>query len=296
MKFDTFQLFKLSVIRSILHLYTIILNLQYCMSEKLFNVLNVPAKIECNNCGFIDSGIYCSSCGLSLLKQRISVSNLVQSIIDYFSNFEDKYFTTVKMLTINPFVFIKSYIEGKRDDYYIPFKYFFLNLSLCIFVFNYFDLGNIDFAVAELNIKTTMKFKSDVMFDYIMDNYGQFYSLVIIPFYVFIAKLLFRKSNYNVAEISTAITYLLGQFMLLQFVLNVISGIFHSFYFFEKYLVIAAELLMVMSMSFRFFISKPFPAIWKSMVIIVFIFYSMKGILYLTQNILDFIYLNQTLL
>lgn len=246
----------------------------------------------CDNCGYEDSGVYCSNCGSSLYKREITISSLMASIVDIFSDFEDKYFSTVKALFLQPIEFVEAYINGKRDDYYIPFKYFFLNLSLSVFVFNYFDLSNLSIAPSDQELDQLLLLKSDVVFDNIIDNYGQFFSLMFIPFYAVIARILYPRSKWNVAEICTAITFLLGQLMLVELVLNLITAAVHDCYFINKYIIMSLEITIVFIMSFKFFKSDLIAAVWKSVVTLVFLYFSMQLILSFTHDILSLIYID----
>lgn len=260
------------------------------MSEK--TILNTISSydVECNNCGYIDRGVYCSNCGSHLKKNRISMPQLLSSIVDFFSNFEDKYISTFVSLTHRPVSFINHYLNGVRDKYYIPFKYFFLNLSINFFIYTYFNISTINENAFETEASQLLQLKSEAAFDTIINNYGNFFSLLIIPLYVLATSLLFRKSTYNMAERATAITFLFGHLMILQAGLNLISAIFNPFYEIQKYLVMVGEILIIFILSFRFFKVSIIDSIWKSIVIAAFIFMSMKYILIVTQTILHLYY------
>ena len=260
------------------------------MNPKTIDHSYISEEIKCSGCGFTDHGLYCSNCGGHLKRQRISISSLISSIVDFFSNFEDKYVHTLVSLLIRPIEFINHYLNGVRDKYYIPFKYFFLNLSINFFVYNYFNISSINETTLDAEVDQLMMLKSEAVFDSIINNYGSFFSLMIIPLYVLATTILFRSNNHNTAERATAITFLLGQLMIFQAFLNLVSVVFNPFYEIQKYLVMGAEIYIIFLLSFRFFKASIVDAIWKSLATSVFVLLSMKYILVFTQEILQLYY------
>ncbi len=260
------------------------------MTEKTISDTSFSNTLTCNNCGHIDEGVFCSSCGSHLKKKRISVAGLIASIVDFFCNFEDKYIGTFIALLLRPVDFISGYIQGVRDQYYIPFKYFFLNLSINFFIYTYFNLSEITENELDIEVDQLLQLKSEIAFDYLINNYGNLFSLMIIPIYVIFARLIFPKSPYNFAEIATAITFMLGQLMVLEVFVNIGSAIYNPFYFMQKYIIMLAELGIIFTLSYKFFKAGLVHAIWKSALIACGIFLSMEYILILTQNILHLIY------
>ncbi|MBK8080509.1 MAG: DUF3667 domain-containing protein [Saprospiraceae bacterium] len=155
----------------------------------------------------------------------------------FFSNFEDKYVHTFISLTTQPTNFINHYLNGVRDKYYIPFKYFFLNLSINFFVYTYFNISTINENDFETEASNLLQLKSDAVFDAIINDYGSFFSLMIIPLYVLATSVLFRKSTHNMAERATAITFLFGHLMIFQAALNLMSAVFNPFTNFKNILL-----------------------------------------------------------
>ncbi len=260
------------------------------MSDKTITRSFLSNEIECNNCGYVDSGAYCSNCAGPLKKQRISVALLVSSIVDFFYNFEEKYVHTFISLSVRPIAFISQYLNGVRHKFYIPFKYFFLNLSINFFIYTYFNVSSINVNDLDAEVDQLLMTKSDAVFDSIINNYGSFFSLMIIPLYVMATKILFRNNAHNIAERATAITFLLGQLMIFQAFLNMITVVFHPFYEVQKYLVMGSEISIIFILSFRFFKASIIDAIWKSMAISIFVFMSMQYILVFTQELLQLYY------
>jgi hypothetical protein len=243
--------------------------------------------VVCGNCGTYDHGIFCSNCGCHLKNRRISLPNLISSLVDYFSNFEERYIKTFASINTSPIGFIDQYLKGFTGKYYIPFKYFLLNLGVYFFVYSFFKINLIAENSFDMEAELLLQKRSDVIFDGLINNYGSFFSLMIIPLYVYATKLFFYKSAYNLAERATAITFLLGHLMIFQAVLHLIAAMCHPFYFIQKVIVLAAEFCIFFMLSLKLFRAPLFHAIWKSILIFCFVFMGMKYILAFTQVLLQ---------
>ncbi|MBK9963025.1 MAG: hypothetical protein IPP06_17375 [Saprospiraceae bacterium] len=75
--------------------------------------------------------------------------------------------------------------------------------------------------------------------------------MLIIPVYVICNKILFPSSKYNLAELATAITFMMGQLMLLEVAINLISVVFPGFYHFSRILVMIAELGILFVLGYK---------------------------------------------
>ena len=248
--------------------------------------------VECPACGHKDTGTYCSACGNSLQQKRISLKSLLSSILDFFSDVETNYVHTFKGLLFRPANFIRRYIHGERNESYIPFKYFFLNLSINFFVYTRCGIANLTENTLDVEVDQLVQLKSDIVFEELIDDYGSFFSLLIIPVYVACNRILFPASKYNLAELATAITFMMGQLMLLEVAINLISAVFPSFYHFSRILVMIAELGILFVLGYKLMKDKWYHALWKSGLTLAVIFLVMRLVLMGTQEILVFMYDN----
>ena len=234
-------------------------------------------EVACQNCGYVDSGVYCSECGKVLKKNRISATVIFASVINAITGVESKYMETTKALLKNPIAFIKDYIFGNRDKYCLPFKFYLFNIGINLFIYTYFDLGSINSHMAGAD--DSVRFQSEVMFEQIINNYGNLFLLCIIPLFVMVSSILFPKSQYNSAEKATAITYMLGILLLFEIFLNLISVAFNPFHMVGRQIVRILEIAIIFLLSYKFFNQSIFKAIWKSIIIILTIIFSMKIVL-----------------
>ncbi|MBK9222679.1 MAG: zinc ribbon domain-containing protein [Saprospiraceae bacterium] len=237
--------------------------------------------LKCPQCGFEDSGKFCSNCGFTFAKQRLSSGFYTGNIIDFFFNFESSYTTTVKNLFTRPIGVVQDYVEGYRANYYVPTKYWLLNTGLNLLLFNLLQIDKIEEEQNGISAMEYTLLKSDLIFDSFLNSYSQFLAALLIPLFVISSFIVFPKSNYNIAERATSITYFFGQLMLIQIGINVISYFYHPFVLFRPYIIEAVEIVAILMISKYFFKQSIINTIWKSVFIMAFIYFGMLLILYL---------------
>ena len=144
----------------------------------------------------------------------------------------------------------------------------------------------------DVEVDQLVQLKSDIVFEELIDDYGSFFSLLIIPVYVACNRILFPASKYNLAELATAITFMMGQLMLLEVAINLISAVFPSCYYVSRMLVMIAELGILFVLGYKLMKDKWYHALWKSGLTLAVIFLVMRMVLMGTQEILVFMYDN----
>lgn len=247
------------------------------MSDNSIHPSCFSTDILCKKCGHYDKGLFCSNCGFSFYKPRLSVFILIGRLTSELLDIERLYATTFKDLMMRPIDFINRYIQGDRENYYTPFKYLLINLSICFFITNFFDLQTSSDAVVSA---------SEKKFDQIIYDYGKLYFLLIIPIFTICTKLFNRSTFYNAAEIATAITFLLGHMMGLEIILHLISSGFHKFYPIQKSIIFAAEAAIIFFLNYKFLQNTFFWSICKSLITLIAIYLGMKYALLMTHEII----------
>lgn len=260
------------------------------MNQRTIHHSCYSAEIECSNCGYTDKGLYCSNCGSPFNKERISLAALSVKLVSVLVNIEGRYANTFKELFYRPVNFIQRYLNGERERYYVPFKFLLINLTINFFLYNYFNIGQLGEFEQGSNSGALEITQSEMMFDQVIGQYGKFFFLLIIPFYTICSRLLNPKTLYNLAEVATAISFLLGQLMVLEIVLNLTTAIFNPFYFVQKYIVIVAEIAIIFLLSLKFFGNNFLHSLWKTLATLVILFLAMKYVLVITQDFLHFLY------
>lgn len=108
------------------------------MKLRIRKKTNKPAKVlesECFNCGHPFSGQekFCPECGQTNKDKRITFSNFVHEVFNGFISWDSKFWTTIIPLLTKPGKVSRDYIDGKRQRYANPFR-FYLSVSLLFFL------------------------------------------------------------------------------------------------------------------------------------------------------------------
>ena len=90
---------------------------------------------ECLNCGHPFSGQekFCPDCGQANKGNRITFRNFIHEVFNGLFNFDAKFWNTIIPLLINPGKVSRDYIDGKRQRYTNPFR-FYLTVSIIFFL------------------------------------------------------------------------------------------------------------------------------------------------------------------
>lgn len=139
--------------------------------------------LVCKNCGSTNINNFCADCGQEVFKQRFTVKKLLKEWISAFYNYSGGILFTVRSLALHPGNSIKEYISGKTIPYWNPFNYFVITFSVYLLI----------------SIKTGV-FGSESKFDTLTNDYASYMVIFTIPFMAFCSFILFRKSEFNIAE------------------------------------------------------------------------------------------------
>lgn len=99
------------------------------------NKVAIIQEPNCLNCGypFTKKENYCPECGQKNKGKKITLSNFIREVFAGFFSWDAKFWRTLIPLLINPGKVSKDYIEGKRDRYSNPFR-FYLTVSVIFFL------------------------------------------------------------------------------------------------------------------------------------------------------------------
>ncbi|WP_347172581.1 DUF3667 domain-containing protein [Polaribacter uvawellassae] len=97
-----------------------------------------PVKVldaECFNCGHPFSGHekFCPECGQTNKDKRITFGNFLHEVFNGFISWDSKFWTTIIPLLTKPGKVSRDYIDGKRQRYANPFR-FYLSVSVLFFL------------------------------------------------------------------------------------------------------------------------------------------------------------------
>lgn len=90
---------------------------------------------ECFNCGhpFNNNEKFCPECGQKNKNPKITFGNFVHEVFNGFISWDSKFWTTFIPLLTKPGKVSKDYIDGKRQRYANPFR-FYLTISVLFFL------------------------------------------------------------------------------------------------------------------------------------------------------------------
>lgn len=86
---------------------------------------------ECQNCGRLDSGNFCSNCGQSFTALNRPMKDILAEVGDIV-NLDSRIFRSIPPFLFKPGFLTREYLAGKRKKYMSPFRLYLL-LSLLFF-------------------------------------------------------------------------------------------------------------------------------------------------------------------
>ncbi len=208
--------------------------------------------MDCRNCkaNLPDQCMYCGDCGAKVIKERITLRNLLSGLFANAFGWDNKYFFTLRNLLASPEIPFKGYIDGTRKKFVNPFAFFAIAAAVGLLVFNLFvdEYVNLSRAVNEkqieimdgmFNDKTEVSrpssdknlkavdFKKQQMeqgakTQKIILKYFNLIAFLMLPLYALIAFFVFGKP-YNYGEHLVINAYIQGVTMLFSIMLFLIS-------------------------------------------------------------------------
>jgi len=103
--------------------------------RKKSNKLAKAKPLECFNCGhpFFGNEKFCPECGQVNKNPKITFGSFVHEVFNGFISWDSKFWTTFIPLLIKPGKVSRDYIDGKRQRYANPFR-FYLTISVLFFL------------------------------------------------------------------------------------------------------------------------------------------------------------------
>ncbi|WP_405206316.1 DUF3667 domain-containing protein [Aquimarina sp. LLG6339-5] len=195
--------------------------------------------MNCRNCGNIlsDDADYCQSCGAKVVRERITLKGLKS---DFFSNvlgLDNLFVRTLIHFVTSPDKVISEYISGTRKRYINPFAFLVIGTAVATFVFNFFsddyselmlatqtesfyeslfsmsnpdiEKNTVEYQEKYLEYKKEQAEANKVTQSFML-KYFNLIAFVLIPFYTFLALMVFGKKKFNYGEHLVINSYLLG--------------------------------------------------------------------------------------
>jgi hypothetical protein len=186
--------------------------------------------MNCKNCQneLTPESDYCNICGGKVIRNRLTLKNLLQHLGENFFNYDNKLLKTIICLFKAPEKVIDSYVNGVRKRYISPINFFGISLTLTgfsIFVIKKFYKNALDvsqlFDTSELY---SNKVSQDLMAssaDFSLEYSSLIYASMI-PLFAIMSWLLFSNKRYNFTEHLVSYMYSMS----LYSISSVILGLF----------------------------------------------------------------------
>lgn len=158
---------------------------------------------ECKTCAALLSGVYCSQCGQRVINRRITLRALFSEFISLITNTDRGLLHTFWMLLKNPGQVARDYIGGSTVNYASPLRYTLVGTAVITLVF--IGMGVYDRQMEEMDGMMRQGQSQEAQMaarqiNSLMKQYYQLISILFIPVFAWITRLLFRKSQMNYAE------------------------------------------------------------------------------------------------
>lgn len=231
---------------------------------------------KCKNCqtNLLENAQFCHHCGAKVIRQRITLKNLWQNLFMSIFGWDNKYLFTFKELLLRPHIVFQEYIQGTRKKYLNPFTFFTIGAAIAILIFNTFSeeylkistqVNNNQYelmkgrlapkdtlsATVKENTEKNDKMKKkqaewNLKTQKLILQYFNIFSFIILPFYSFIAYLVYWKP-YNFGEHLIINAYIQGISFISMSIIFLLSLITIPNVFFAGMLVLIGIYLYVYS-------------------------------------------------
>lgn len=96
---------------------------------------------QCLNCGHEVQARFCSHCGQENLELNDSVIHLVIQYVRDMFNYDNRFWHTLKNLVTKPGLVAAEYVQGKRQSYLEPIRFYAFTSTIFFLIF-FFALGD----------------------------------------------------------------------------------------------------------------------------------------------------------
>lgn len=227
--------------------------------------------MQCKNCNYnLESHQnFCFECGAKVIRNRLTVKNLLAHFGETFFNYDNKFLQTFTALFKRPELVIDGYINGVRKRHVNVISYFAIAITisgLYLFILNKFfpeimNMGAMTQEGMEEVQKQTMNFTQE---------YQSIIYMLMVPVYALISKIVFfNHKTYNYTEhvvinmytsahmaIVSSILVLILSVIGVSFMISSISiipiQIIYTAYVFKRLFKLSAKSILLKSLLFLF--------------------------------------------
>jgi Protein of unknown function (DUF3667) len=171
----------------------------------------------CLNCDNSFEGSFCNLCGQKASTHRFTMGEWLHEIPHSVLHVDSGFFLTVKTLILHHGNAIREYLQGKRKLLFSPFLYVLVWCGVYVVISHFFENPNETVKQFELkNLPET--------FEYINERYYKIIIILMIIPMTIASYLTYIRSGYNFAENLVLNAYLIGQLVIADIIILLISA------------------------------------------------------------------------
>lgn len=210
------------------------------------------AVTYCKNCNhhLEPDAAFCSACGGQIVKNRITLKNLLEEFSDRFLNLDSAFFKTFRALFTKPEDVIGGYIDGVRKKYLSAFGYFAISLTVAgiyVFVLREYLMDSL----FENLTATELPYEEQQLafiknFTMGVNEYQTLFSILSIPLLALISRIVFwNYSKYNYLEHIVIYLYAFSHINLIFYLLVMATMWSSTLYTFVSFTGLLAYLVYI---------------------------------------------------
>ncbi|MFN8334913.1 MAG: DUF3667 domain-containing protein [Cyclobacteriaceae bacterium] len=232
----------------------------------------------CKNCANSFEGNYCPNCSQKADTHRFSVKHFAHEVFHAFTHADKGIFFLAKELFVRPGKVAREFNEGKRKKYFNPITYLLLVMALQIYLTKKTDINTYYVNQIESAQKADTKIGNDasyqkltVVMNALQENlveHGKLINCLFIPIMAFLIWMMFRKSEFNYAEVLVLTVMYIAHILLLYVLVCIIPFVlYHNSVSFTMNLYILLSIGYIVVALKQFYQQGWWKTILKSLVI-----------------------------
>lgn len=171
---------------------------------------------NCLNCENSFEGSFCNNCGQKAATHRFSMHEWMHEIPHSILHIDSGFFQTLKTLLARPGNAVREYLAGKRKLLFSPFLYVLIWCGVYVVISHFFVKP--EKAAGEFNADNLMQ-----AFSYIENHYYKIIVVIMILPVTLGSFIAYYRSGYNFAENLVLNAYLIGQLVIADILLFLLT-------------------------------------------------------------------------
>ena len=189
------------------------------MRERRGILMATAKSANCLNCKTEMTGSFCSLCGQRDIGERLSSNLLFSMFFEALTEFDSRFWRTLRKLAVNPGAVALSYIQGSRANFINPIRFFFATFTI------YIALSALTGAMASIANRAVILTNENSASERALFFAGEVRNtlssqvdlivFLVIPFFALLVRWQYWRAKRNYAETLCFISYVFGMGYLL---------------------------------------------------------------------------------